>query len=411
MPRLTLHEATVECLRNGRWEARPGGERSLESMYDPGHFKFGCNDQAQRVQRSQWKPDDPDCSRLLELDPLTARFGGLFADPENPVKFRFIAESIAQTIESALDSVVKVNPNLQGLKGADTSSTASSVGRLSNPLNIAAIPSLDGIIGLFNSINWSSAVATRRFLLTESANWYNLPSPTAADDRRARPNHTKPWLTPCLEASGEARVCNPPLHKVGHRRPPCSSDGCKYGEVQWGYYPWVRRAAGSLTAVDYARDLGILVTAASVHSEARVVWVEPLPQHCSAECSRALARRPRMGQNTSCSPWPYLGTQLGVNGTHWLGMNEISVSPAARQLVCPHLDSGTQSLDGCEANISRWRYQVSERVLRDSNIPVVPLETALSPKWEMHTDCTHWVRANRNPHRRGHPTHTQIDSR
>ena len=380
MPARSLYEATVECLRNGRWEARPNGERSLEKMYNPA-FKFACKAQMQRLQRSQWKPDDPSCSSFLELDPLTARFDGLFADRGNPVAFHVVAESIAQTVDDALSDVIKANPNLSGLIGTlGVEVNPKSLSRLMNPINIAAIPSLNGTLRVLNSLNWSSTVQTRRFILTMSANWYNLLSKGDDHDRRALPNHDEPWSTPCLDARGQARVCSPPMRKKGHNWVGCSSDGCLYGNVQWGWYPWVRRAEGSLTAVEYIRDLRILATAASLHREANVVWVEPLPQHCSAECDRALQTR---NKNESCSPWPY----FGPNGTHH------HMSPATLQLVCPHLDGGTHNLDGCEANISRWRYQLSESVLRRSNMPVVPLEKALSPRWEMHTDCTHWVRA------------------
>ena len=50
----------------------------------------------------------PRCNELLELDYKTARFDGSFADPERPIEYSMVAESIAETISVDLKHAVGV---------------------------------------------------------------------------------------------------------------------------------------------------------------------------------------------------------------------------------------------------------------------------------------------------------------
>ena len=408
-------DAVAACLRNGRWAPRPGGPRSVASLEDESWIhKYKCQDLRMTVERNQWTPDDPRCNELLELDYKTARFDGLFADPERPIEYSMVAESIAETISVGLKHVLAANPNLLGLTAVNTTSDTPSlkeIKRLMSPINIAAMPSdPNGTRRVFELHKWRSDVPkSRRFLLAMSANWYNL-APTdkqyldnllKSANHPPHPRHDVPWLTPCPtfkygKGGAEPEVCGPSMHKPkgSHNYAPCKTpDGCVYGSTQWGWYPWTRRGQGSLTAVDYKHDLAALVTAANEYSDAQVVWVEGPPQHCSAECLAALhplnpsatVRDVQASRNwsASCSSWPYFG---GLNWSH--------VAANARRLVCPQqaqldIDAETPAA-GCVANISRWRYQVASSVLEGSGLPVVPLENALKDRWHLHTDCTHW---------------------
>ena len=79
---MASYDAVAACLRNGRWETLPTSHSLAHILQPTTHFRFACRDPMQTMQRHRWKPDDPSCSGILELDPLAASFGGMFADPE-----------------------------------------------------------------------------------------------------------------------------------------------------------------------------------------------------------------------------------------------------------------------------------------------------------------------------------------
>jgi len=214
-----------------------------------------------------------------------------------------------------------------------------------------------------------------------SANWYNLAArcDSCASGKNS-PNHDDPARTVCEERTTKAAQVCVPLPT----RPTCHREGCFYGRTTWGWYPWQRRKEASLTPVDYAADLRSFVRAVHMQRNASVVWIDPLPQHCGKGCgfaSSAIASDQISSGIAAkqCMPWPWFGN-----------LTEQDVSPRSRSLVCPQLDKDSISLEGCEANLSRWRYQVAEEVLRDSGLPVVPFESALSSRVDLHTDCTHY---------------------
>ena len=104
-------DAVAACLRNGRWAPRPGGPRSVASLEDESWIhKYKCQDLRMTVEHNQWTPDDPRCNELLELDYKTARFDGLFADPERPIEYSMVAESIAETISVGLKHAGESQP-------------------------------------------------------------------------------------------------------------------------------------------------------------------------------------------------------------------------------------------------------------------------------------------------------------
>ena len=384
---MASYDAVAACLRNGRWETLPTSHSLAHILQPTTHFRFACRDPMQTMQRHRWKPDDPSCSGILELDPLAASFGGMFADPERPVFWRVLGESISETLVEAVNGAIRLNPHLVGIKEVDVD---PDINRLMSPLNLAAIPStINGTLRLMNAFRWpANATRARRFLFAMSANWYNIANKIKPGDQRlARPNHDEPDRTPCLTAGGQARVCTPPNKKVGHQWATCSIDRCQYGGVQWGHYAWVRRAHGTVGPVDYAQDLRTFAAAAGMQREAQVVWIDSLPQHCEfdgKDGAALKAARNCEGKQALLEPrcwalWPYFGEAT-----------EADVAPEARKLVCPHLSVETTGLAGCEANVSRWRYQVLNEALRDSPMPVVPLEAAMATRGELHTDCTHW---------------------
>lgn len=387
----------IGCLHNGHWELQPNNRTLHEYIRTKGkrvlahHALFGkqsCTRVDQQVQSHRWVPRNMGCDSFLERDAFEGKFGGVFADDMNPAAYMVLSDSTGRTLDTAIETIARVNPWLRGLLRAGSERIAT---RLMNPLNFAVLPrSVNGTLRVLNAIEWPpNTTRSRRFILATSGNWYNMVPPFYESEGTLAPQHDDPPFTPCPGANDTGKkesMCEPKGSLAessldsGYVAKAChGSDGCAYGAVQWGWYAWSRRFLGSLSPVDYARDLNTFVRATRLYREATIVWVEPTPQHCSKRC---------ISSEEECSPYPFFaGNQ-----------SEADVSTKAWQLICPGLESHTYdavSSAGCQVNMSRWRYLIAAAELRNSGLPVVPIEAALSTRGDLHhigdsMDCTHY---------------------
>ena len=136
----TEARATEACLRNGRWVPlrQP---RKLHSF--PAHGRYLCATQRGQavgsvLQYEHWRGDDSSCAQLLP-DPLTADFGGLFADKRRPVALKIISESTGEMLIGALSALLAKNQHLRGLSLAKETPELKSKAR-TQPCSFYAHP-------------------------------------------------------------------------------------------------------------------------------------------------------------------------------------------------------------------------------------------------------------------------------